>query len=106
VSSSFDWRLTRDAITRARAFSPAGHGLHHCRFEWDQNQIDPNIFGIQLASPITWPNFSVEPVVYECKFLPKGGHEVHIKLNCDEDVPASRDGHALRGVTPHAPIRA
>jgi streptogramin lyase len=58
-------------------------GLHHCRFEYDQDEFGVNIAGVQLFGPYKWPNFSVEPVVYECKFFPTGGHEcpdeVHIE---------------------------
>jgi YD repeat-containing protein len=58
-------------------------GLHHCRFEYDQDEFGVNIAGVQLFGPYKWPNFSVEPVVYECKFFATGGHEcpdeVHIE---------------------------
>jgi streptogramin lyase len=82
--SQFDdaYKWLYDAGGKLMKCAQNNRGLHHCRFEYDENEINPNILGIQLAEPIRWPNFTVEPVVYECKFFPNGSHEcpneVHI----------------------------
>ncbi len=82
--SQFDdaYKWLYDAGEKLRKCAGNNRGLHHCRFEYDENEINPNVFGIQLAAPLRWPNFSVEPLVYECKFFSNGGHEcpdeVHI----------------------------
>jgi hypothetical protein len=82
--SQFDdaYKWLYDAGTKLMKCAHNNRGLHHCRFEYDENEISGNFFGVQLFEPITWPNFTVEPTVYECKFFPNGSHqcpnEVHI----------------------------
>jgi hypothetical protein len=82
--SQFDdaYKWLYDAGGKLMKCAHNNRGLHHCRFEYDENEISGNFFGVQLFEPITWPNFTVEPVVYECKFFPNGSHEcpdeVHI----------------------------
>jgi streptogramin lyase len=82
--SQFDdaYKWLYDAGEKLMKCAHNNRGLHHCRFEYDENEISGNFAGIQLFEPITWPNFTVEPVVYECKFFPDGSHEcpneVHI----------------------------
>jgi streptogramin lyase len=78
-----------DAGEKLRKCSNNKRNLHHCRFEYDQNEYTPSVplpFGLgNISAPVTfkWPNFSVEPTVYECKFFADGSHvcpyEVHIK---------------------------
>jgi streptogramin lyase len=82
--SQFDdaYKWLYDAGTKLMKCAHNNRGLHHCRFEYDENEISGNFAGFQLFDPITWPNFTVEPLVYECKFFPNGSHEcpneVHI----------------------------
>ncbi len=82
--SQFDdaYKWLYDAGTKLMKCAHNNRGLHHCRFEYDENEISGNFFGVQLFEPITWPNFTIEPTVYECKFFPNGSHEcpneVHI----------------------------
>jgi hypothetical protein len=82
--SQFDdaYKWLYDAGEKLNKCAHNNRGLHHCRFEYDEDEIDPNVFGIPIAAPIRWPNFSVEPLVYECRVFPNGGHEcpdeVHI----------------------------
>jgi streptogramin lyase len=82
--SQFDdaYKWLYDAGEKLMKCAHNNRGLHHCRFEYDENEISGNFFGVQLFEPITWPNFTVEPLVYECKFFPNGSHEcpneVHI----------------------------
>ncbi|HUA74341.1 MAG TPA: DUF6531 domain-containing protein [Solirubrobacteraceae bacterium] len=74
-----------DAGTKLRKCAENHRKLHHCRFEYDQEEWYPEIplTGIHPFGKLTWPNFSVEPTVYECKFFANGSHEcpneVHIK---------------------------
>ncbi len=73
-----------DAGTKLRKCAQNRRGLHHCRLEYDQEEWYPEIpfTGIHPFGKLTWPNFSVEPTVYECKYFPNGSHEcpneVHI----------------------------
>jgi streptogramin lyase len=85
--SQFDdaYKWLYDAGEKLIKCSTNRRGLHHCRFEYDQDEWDPEIpfTGIHPFGKLTWPNFSVEPTVYECRFFSNGGHEcpneVHIK---------------------------
>jgi streptogramin lyase len=75
--SQFDdaYKWLYDAGGKLMKCAHNNRGLHHCRFEYDENEISGSFFGVQLFEPITWPNFTVEPLVYECKFFPNGSHE-------------------------------
>jgi streptogramin lyase len=61
-------------------------GLHHCRFEYDEDEFGVNVAGVQLFGPYKWPNFSVEPVVYECKFFATGGHECPYEVHIETEL--------------------
>jgi streptogramin lyase len=75
--SQFDdaYKWLYDAGEKLRKCAGNNRGLHHCRFEYDQNEWEPGLFGIHPLGKLTWPNFSVEPTVFECKFFSTGGHE-------------------------------
>ncbi len=86
-SDAYKWLY--DAGEKLRKCAGNKRDLHHCRFEYDQNEYTPSVplpaglGSISLPVTFSWPNWSVEPVVYECKFFSTGGHEcpdeVHIK---------------------------
>jgi streptogramin lyase len=82
--SEFDdaYKWLYDAGDKLMKCANNNRRLHHCRFEWDENEISGTFAGIEWFPAIKWPNFTVEPIVYECKFFPNGSHEcpdeVHI----------------------------
>jgi streptogramin lyase len=86
--SEFDdaYKWLYDAGEKLRKCARNNRGLHHCRFEWDEDEINPNIFGVQLGEPLRWPNFTVEPIVYECKFFSQGGHECPNEVYIDAEL--------------------
>ncbi|HEY1834014.1 MAG TPA: hypothetical protein VGG08_06215 [Solirubrobacteraceae bacterium] len=89
-ADAYKWMY--DAGEKLIKCSQNHRNLHHCRFEYDENEWTPSVeiplIGVTLTSPITftWPNWEVEPQVYECKFFPQGGHECPNKVSIHTEL--------------------